>query len=354
MQGLVIRWVCCNTDLQGNWTAKYYIIIARKFGMGEQAGKNTENMSPGFIATDCSEDMEASETEQGQNSKSTRSPEPNKRRKYSFASMMKILEKKQEEMKENKDDAKEKKLQKKEAQENGKAPKKGIFHLRHKQKLVVEDEAVHCSANGVYLIPPVPSQLGYSDLLVEEVTKPRSSSFIHASDQALLTDVQRPRSPRNQRQQPQLKSEPVSVCPPKKTLRSPPTPSKLRNGLQPDSGNESNEKHSPKLSRNTITNKEIRSLAQSELVNVLKGQFFHPKQVPNWSKTISERIMLKVRKLTNNEKKVIATVFIGEKFPGTVEVYVSCRDNAESDNFQTISAQINNIYAWVSVMGLKL
>eukprot|EP00794_Sanderia_malayensis_P017598 gene17598-19351_t len=282
-----------------------------------------------------------------------KSPEP-RRRKYSLASVKKMLEKKPEDTTRagGGEGKEERKAQKRDAHQenNTKPPKKGIFHLRHKQKLIAEngdDGDDHEQPTGVYLIPPAPRPHGYSDLLVEDVSKPRLSTIIHVSEHALLSDVQRPRSPRiarNLRIQP---DPPVFV---NGLLTVPQT---AKHSLDTDSNN-NNENNSPMISQNSITSTEIKILAQTELNSVLKGEFFQTKKVAAWSKTIAEGVMLKVRKLTNGQKKVIATVFIGEQFPGTVEVLVSCHDNAETDNFQTISTQINDIYAWVSVWGLKL
>ena len=290
--------------------------------------------------------------EQGKTVGKSRSPEP-RRRKYSLANVMKRLERKPDDMKENKEDVRERKTQKREAVQHSKGIKKGIFSIRNKHNKIPECE--QCSANGVLVIPPIPSQLGYDDLLIEEV-KPRSSSIIHASENILLSDVHRPRSPRHYRDQQRSRSEPPS--PSTRNFLSPHHHAvKYRNGLRSDSGYEDNIEGSRSESFSPVNTKidaEIRTLAQLQLCKVLHGKFFHEKQVPVWSKMISEGIMMKTRKLTSNEKKIITTVFIGEKFPGTVQVHVSCQNNTEMDNFQTISSQFNNIYAWVSVAGIRI
>ncbi len=314
--------------------------------MGEAVfARNMQNsLVPPMITTQILEDEPIDQEVQAPEPK-PRTPEP-RRRKYSFASVKRMLEKKSEESKENNNETKERKAMKKESQQ-----KKGMFHTRsNKQKQ--DDEEVKSS---VLLIPPVPCQLGYNDLLVEEVSKPRASTVIHVSDDTLLTDVQRPRSPRNPspnftRKETRSKSDPLSL----EKNHSQNAPRKFGTHLSVRPYGDYEGDRTSKGKSNLITNSEIRSIAQDELNSVLKGQFFRSKQVPIWSKLISERILQQVQKVTNYEKKIVTSVFIGEKFPGTVDVFVSCLENSENDTFETVSTQMNDIYAWVSVMGLKI
>ena len=289
-----------------------------------------------------------------------------RRRKYSLASVMRRLEKKSDDSKETKDEIKERKLQKRELQHNNKNVKRGIFNLRPKQhnnnNNKTCDEAEPCEEHCICLIPPVPCELGYHDLRIEEVEKPRSSSIIHASENVLLSGVQRSprssRSPRMHSKQSKSLSAPSSPSPHgKKNHLSPPVG---RRHLKSESGyGENGEKSPTHLHPNKqpcfeTTDAEIRTLAYSELGRVLEGKHFNPKQIGNWSKTITEELLLKLRRLTNRQKKIIVTVYIGEKFPGTVEVFVSCPFKTAKDNFQTVSIEINDIYAWVSVIGIKV
>ena len=287
-----------------------------------------------------------------------------RRRKYSLASVMRRLEKKSDE---NKEELKERKLQKRELANNNKHVKRGIFNLRSRQnnssnnKNVTEED---CNENVVSFIPPIPSELGYNDLVIEEVEKPRSGSIIHASENILLSDVQRPRSPRIQRnsgrQKNQVKSNSEPPSPnPSQANRHNLSPARHPRRFRFDSGYEdSGDKSSrdtlsppsPRSPSINLTNADIRALAYTELGRVLQGKLFHSKHVARWSKKITEGLVLKIRRLTGNQKKVVATVFIGEKFPGTVEVFVSSPRLTEQDNFQTVSIQINDIFAWVSVI----
>lgn len=291
-----------------------------------------------------------------------------RRRKYSLASVMRRLEKKTDENKETKDEIKERKLQKRELQHNSKNVKRGIFNLRSKQHSNHNnnnkacEEAVSSEEHCICLIPPVPCELGYHDLRIEEVEKPRSSSIIHASEDVLLCDVQRsprsPRSPRMQSKQSKSLSAPSSPSPQGKKNHL--SPLSGRRQLKSDSGYSENGEKSPTHLHHNMqpcfetTNAEIRTLAYSELGRVLEGKYYNPKQIGTWSKTITEELLLKLRRLTHRQKKIVVTVYIGEKFPGTVEVFVSCPFKTAQDNFQTVSIEINDIYAWVSVIGINV
>ena len=281
-----------------------------------------------------------------------------RRRKYSLASVMRILEKKSDEPKESKEESKERKLQKRELNQNSKPVKRKIFNLRSKQTNGSNNSnkiTEECIENGVYLIPPVPSELGYNDLLIEEVGKPRSSSIIHASDNALLSDVQR--SPRSQRS-PRLTVAQSNSLPPSPSPQDRSnslTPGRFRRTFKSDSGYEDNGEKSPKDTQYfngtiTLTNSDLRTIAYSELGRVLQGKRYHSQNVALWSKKITESLLIKVKRLTQNRKKIIATVYIGEKFPGSVEVFISSPLLNANDNFQTVSIQINDIFAWVSLI----
>ena len=283
-----------------------------------------------------------------------------RRRKYSLASVMRILEKKSDETKESKEETRERKLQKRELNQNSKQVKRKIFNLRSKQNNASNNNnktTEECVENGVYLIPPVPCELGYNDLLIEEVGKPRSSCIIHASDNALLSDVQRQRSPRISRS-PRMKLAQSNSLPPSPSSDGRPNSTstgRLRRAFKSDSGYEDNGERSPvdtSYSSDTfnLTNSDLRTIAYSELGRVLQGKQYHSKHVALWSKKITESLLLKVKRLTHNRKKIIATVYIGEKFPGSVEVFVSSPLLNEHDNFQTVSIQINDIFAWVSLI----
>lgn len=310
--------------------------------------KNQDSLCNGFARTYNSEDLADKERVWQSKSPDLR------RRKYSLASMMRILDKKTDEGKETKEEIRERKLQKREPNQNSKPMKRGIFNLRSRQNnnKITEE----CNENGVCLIPPVPCELGYNDLLIEEVGKPRSSSIIHASENVLLSDVQRQRSqksPRLKSKQPKSNSEPPS--PAVDTRSNHLSPGRFRRAFRSDSGYEDNGERSPKerSSPNStfdLTNSDLRTMAYSELGRVLQGKMYNSKYVALWSKKITENLLLKVRRLTHNRKKVIANVYMGEKFPGTVDVFVSSPRLTKHDNFQTVSIQINDIFAWVSII----
>lgn len=282
-----------------------------------------------------------------------------RRRKYSLASVMRILEKKSDETKESKEEIKERKLQKRELNQNSKPVKRKIFNLRSKQNSTSNNNnkiIEECIENDVYLIPPVPCEFGYNDLLIEEVGKPRSSSIIHASDNALLSDVQR--SPRIQRL-PRLKVGQSNSLPPSPSTQgrsSNLSPGRFRKAFKSDSGYEDNGERSPKEVQYAnggtfnLTNSDLRTLAYSELGRVLQGKRYHSQHVALWCKKITESLLFKVKRLTHSRKKIIATVYIGEKFPGSVEVFVSSPLLSGHDNFQTVSIQINDIFAWLSLI----
>ena len=285
-----------------------------------------------------------------------------RRRKYSLASVMRILEKKSDEGKESKEEIKERKLQKRELNQNNKPVKRRIFNLRSRQNNANNNNnklAEECIENGVCLIPPVPCELGYNDLLIEEVGKPRSSSIIHASENVLLSDVQRQRSPRAQRSpglraaKPKSNSLPPSPSPDTRSNNL--SPGRFRRAFRSDSGYEDNGERSPREVRNVtgmfnLTNSDLRTMAYSELGRVLQGKKYHSKNVAIWSKKITENLLLRIKRITHNKKKIIVNVYIGEKFHGTVEVFISSPLSNDQDNFQTVSIQINDIFAWVSII----
>lgn len=286
-----------------------------------------------------------------------------RRRKYSLASVMRILEKKTtDDNKESKEEIKERKLQKRELNQNNKSVKRGIFNLRSRQNNSNGNNnktAEECAENGVCLIPPVPCELGYNDLLIEEVGRPRSSSIIHASENVLLSDVQRQRSPRTRRnpgltvKRPKSNSEPASPLPDCQSNNL--SPGRFRRPFRSDSGYEDSGEKSPRDRRSpgsafNLTDSDLRTIAHSQLNRVLQGKVYHSKNVASWSKKITESLLLKVKRLTHNRKKIIATVYIGEKFPGSLEVFVSSPRMTEQDNFQTVSLQVNDIFAWLSIM----
>ena len=103
-----------------------------------------------------------------------------------------------------------------------------------------------------------------------------------------------------------------------------------------------------------VDNEQLRKLMQHELDRTLKGRHFHPKLVQDWSKNISERIVAKVKKITRNQRKIAVSTYIGEKLFNMVEVSVKCYREPDEDNFVIVSTQINDIYAWVSLLTVNL
>ena len=100
--------------------------------------------------------------------------------------------------------------------------------------------------------------------------------------------------------------------------------------------------------------KEIRATTEQVLADMLNGLEYDPQSASNLSRTISNMVKDKMKKMNMPRFKFVVSVVIGQKGGQCMKVTSRCMWNAKTDSFTSVQYENNTLAACVTVHGIYM
>lgn len=110
-----------------------------------------------------------------------------------------------------------------------------------------------------------------------------------------------------------------------------------------------------KLTRLTLNDHisidEIHRIVEDVVHITLDDKQFDDKHVLLWCKEISNGLRDRLKTVTRNKRKVVATTYIGSKTNGDgAHVNVKCQKHMNMDDFITVALEGEDMFVWVTLL----